>query len=200
MCGDGANDLMAIREADVGIGISNSDASSAATFGIQKMLSVDYIIRDSKATTANIIQMIRYYEFTSFLKLISSVLLLTDTANFNQRHIMFANFTSTSLYPILQALSKPSKINTNAIPNGNLLGPMNQARFWGSLIIAAGGLATGFMYFIRTPEYMPNPIPYVDRQWNEFTHSTSIMFLLIMPPLVSSSLFFYVGDPWKMPI
>jgi P-type E1-E2 ATPase len=45
MCGDGANDLMAIREADVGIGINDSDASYAASFTITEMLDVDQIIR-----------------------------------------------------------------------------------------------------------------------------------------------------------
>jgi P-type E1-E2 ATPase len=34
MCGDGSNDLIAIREADIGIGVNNSDASYAATFTI----------------------------------------------------------------------------------------------------------------------------------------------------------------------
>lgn len=41
MCGDGANDLMAIRSSDVGIGINESDASYAATFAIVNMLDVD---------------------------------------------------------------------------------------------------------------------------------------------------------------
>lgn len=61
MCGDGANDLMAIRTSDVGIGINDSDASYGATFAIVNMLEVDQIIRDSKATTTNIVEMIRYY-------------------------------------------------------------------------------------------------------------------------------------------
>jgi P-type E1-E2 ATPase len=50
MCGDGANDLMAIREADVGLGISDSDASYGASFTIVNMMDVDEIVRDSKAT------------------------------------------------------------------------------------------------------------------------------------------------------
>ncbi len=45
MCGDGANDLMAIREADVGLGISDSDASYGASFTIINMLDVELVVR-----------------------------------------------------------------------------------------------------------------------------------------------------------
>jgi P-type E1-E2 ATPase len=41
MVGDGANDLIAIKEADIGLGISNSDASFAASFSISKLMDVD---------------------------------------------------------------------------------------------------------------------------------------------------------------
>jgi magnesium-transporting ATPase (P-type) len=41
MTGDGANDLMAIRESDIGLGISDSDASYGASFTIVNMLDVD---------------------------------------------------------------------------------------------------------------------------------------------------------------
>ena len=34
MMGDGANDLLAIREADVGVGVSSCDASYAADFSV----------------------------------------------------------------------------------------------------------------------------------------------------------------------
>ena len=108
MCGDGANDLMAIRQSDVGIGINDSDASYGASFTIINMLDIDYIIRDSKATACNIIEMIRYYEFISFLKIPCSLLLVTDTSYWNLGQLLYYNFTSTVIYPIFLALGKPS--------------------------------------------------------------------------------------------
>jgi hypothetical protein len=67
------------------------------------------------------------------------------------------NFTSTVIYPIFQSMSKPSKIVTAAIPDGNLFGIVNHFRFWGSLIIATAGLAGGYFYFRSTPNFQPNP-------------------------------------------
>lgn len=156
MCGDGANDLMAIRQSDVGIGINDSDASYGASFTISNMMEIDYIIRDSKATTCNIIEMIRYYEFISFLKIPASLLLVTDTAYWNQSQLLYFNFACTVIYPIFQAMGKPASQTTKKVPSANFMGLSNQVRFWGSLIIATGGLIAGFYYIVKDGDFVPN--------------------------------------------
>lgn len=85
MCGDGANDLTAIRSADIGISFHESDANYAATFSITHLSDIDYIIRNGKTTTANITSMMLYYEFFSFMKIPATLLLVMDSANFNQK-------------------------------------------------------------------------------------------------------------------
>lgn len=56
MVGDGANDLMAIREADIGIGISSSDAVYSSDFTIKALTQIDFVIRESKAAERRLIE------------------------------------------------------------------------------------------------------------------------------------------------
>ena len=137
--------------------------------------------------------MIRYYEFISFLKIPASLLIILDTAYFNEGQLLFFNFTSTVIYPIFQAMSKPSRTVTPTIPNGNLFGPVNHFRFWGSLIIATGGLIAGYFYFRSTSVFRPNPDPVVVKAWYPATYSATCMFLLLLPQFSIYSLFFYIG-------
>ena len=41
MVGDGANDLMAIQEADLGIGIADTDSSYGAGFSIENLSQIE---------------------------------------------------------------------------------------------------------------------------------------------------------------
>jgi cation-transporting P-type ATPase 13A2 len=50
MVGDGANDLIAIKDADIGIGISSSDAVYSAAFAIKDLSQIIEIICESKNT------------------------------------------------------------------------------------------------------------------------------------------------------
>ena len=97
-------------------------------------------------------------------------------------------------------MSKPSSNVTKTIPNGNLFGPVNHFRFWGSLIIATGGLIAGYFYFVQSSAFAENSEPIVIQKWNQFTLSATCMFLLILPPFAIYSLFFYIGEPWKQKI
>lgn len=49
MVGDGANDLMAIKQSDVGVGLSESDGTASADFVVSKLWQIEEIIREGKA-------------------------------------------------------------------------------------------------------------------------------------------------------
>lgn len=66
MIGDGANDLLAIKEADIGVGIRNCDSSYAASFSILELSGLDQIVRESKCCERSIIEIVRFITISSF--------------------------------------------------------------------------------------------------------------------------------------
>lgn len=98
------------------------------------------------------------------------------------------------------ALGRPSKIVTNARPVGNLFGPVNHFRFWGSTAIATAGLVGGYMYFKTTTAYVPFTASVLPKIWNYSSPTGTALFLLILCPFAVYSFIFYIGRPWKLKI
>lgn len=121
MCGDGANDLMAIREADVGIGISDSDASYGASFTVSNMEDVDFVIRESKNTCQTIVDVIRYFGSISFLKIITATIMVSDVTNYNAIQSIYFNFAHSLFLALFVALSSAADQPTKSRPNTNLM-------------------------------------------------------------------------------
>lgn len=73
MVGDGANDLLAIKEADVGIGFNGTDAVYSSAFTIQSLDQVISILQEGKCTTRNIIECLRFVMIVNYLNLMVEI-------------------------------------------------------------------------------------------------------------------------------
>ena len=107
MCGDGANDLLALKEADLSLGIQECDASYASSFTINSLLDVDEVIRESKNNVAAITQLFFYSVSGLIIAKIGSMILITNAADITTESV-YASFASVLIYPLFISLSKPS--------------------------------------------------------------------------------------------
>ncbi len=153
MCGDGANDLLALREADLSLGIEESDSSYGSSFTIIKLLDANHIIRESKNTQANIIQLTQYYMSTAYFSLLSSIIMISDATYYSSETLMYFNFTSLLIFPFTFTFSRPIKESTKYVPDSNFMGLHNQLVYWGNVIINTSSVIAGYFYFYNTDEF-----------------------------------------------
>lgn len=121
MVGDGANDVMAIKGANIGIGINDCDSSFASDYSIDKLTDVEYILRNGKSTLSVIIDIFRYYGAISVLKFITTCIMSLDRANYNDNQFTFFNYMQTIEIVVFMSLTLPTKYHNKYYPNDNFL-------------------------------------------------------------------------------
>lgn len=161
---------------------------------------MDEIIRESKATSRNMIEMFLYCTTTSFIRITCSLLMLWDTTYFSSIHLTFMNYSSTVLISVFMALSAPSQHSNRFVPDTNFMGGMNHLRFWTNVIIPSAGLIAAYFYFVQHPDFVPNGTPEAIDEFHTDNMSATIVFLMILLPGGFNGLILYRSSPWKQPI
>ena len=78
MCGDGANDCSALRNADIGVSLSPEEASIAAPFtsNISNISCLEKLLREGKSSLITSIQTFKYMMVYSLIQFIAITLLM----------------------------------------------------------------------------------------------------------------------------
>ena len=198
MVGDGANDLLAIRQANIGIGIRNCDSSYAASFSIENLKDIDYIIRQAKCGERQIVEIVRFISITSFVSVPLLIIMETEGAYFSSFQLIFGNITKYIVLNILLALSKPTTYQTIYKSCSNFLKLENVLVFWGNAILGALGHLAIMIYYRTDPEYHWNYSKItINSGWVTQTSlvPAQYFFYSVHPIVLIFSI--YLGEPFK---
>jgi hypothetical protein len=145
---------------------------------------------------------IRYFGTISFLKIIASVILVSDVTYFNSNEITYFNFAHSIWLALFLSLSTPCSTPTKQRPNCNLMSLENHIIYWANIVFPTIGYFAGYYYFYFSSAFQhnPNPAPLVTIEsgyTGVLCYTNTIVWLLINIPFICNAFVIYRSYPFK---
>ncbi|XP_062363421.1 polyamine-transporting ATPase 13A2 isoform X5 [Cinclus cinclus] len=123
MCGDGANDCGALRAADVGISLSEAEASVASPFTsrVATIECVPRVIREGRCSLVTSFGVFKYMALYSLVQFVSVLLLYTINTNLSDFQFLFFDLVITTTVAVLMGRTGPAPALGLQRPQGALI-------------------------------------------------------------------------------
>nr|XP_020468149.1 probable cation-transporting ATPase 13A2 isoform X2 [Monopterus albus]XP_020468150.1 probable cation-transporting ATPase 13A2 isoform X2 [Monopterus albus] len=148
MCGDGANDCGALRAADVGVSLSEAEASVASPFTskTENISCVPLLIREGRCSLVTSFSIFRYMALYSLVQFCSVLILYTFKTTIGDLQFLFFDIALVTLLAIVMGKGGPSKELHPCRPPASLLTlPVFCTLFTHTCMIILGQLAALFI-------------------------------------------------------
>ncbi len=117
---------------------------------IQGLKNIGEVIFESKSTVVIAMEAMQYYFIISWVKLVSSILLLSDSTYFSSMQQIYYNFLATIPIPVILGISFPAAQPTKRRPNGNILTLHSHLLIWGNIVSIAIGMTFTYLWYSST--------------------------------------------------
>ncbi|XP_051027153.1 polyamine-transporting ATPase 13A2 isoform X2 [Acomys russatus] len=201
MCGDGANDCGALKAADVGISLSQAEASVVSPFtsSMASIECVPTVIREGRCSLDTSFSVFKYMALYSLTQFISVLILYTINTNLGDLQFLAIDLVITTTVAVLMSRTGPALTLVRARPPGALL----SVPVLGSLLLQVALVACiqlgGYFLVTAQPWFVPlnRTVPAPDNlpnYENTVVFSLSGFQYLLLAAAVSK------GAPFRQPL
>ncbi|XP_056128986.1 cation-transporting ATPase 13A2 isoform X2 [Lampris incognitus] len=148
MCGDGANDCGALRAADVGVSLSEAEASVASPFTSKSdnISCVPLLIREGRCSLVTSFSLFRYMALYSLIQFSSVLILYTVKTNLGDLQFLYFDLVLVTLLAIVMGKGGPStELHPRRPPASLLALPVLGSLFLHTSMIILGQVAALFI-------------------------------------------------------
>nr|XP_048282619.1 polyamine-transporting ATPase 13A2 isoform X1 [Myodes glareolus] len=201
MCGDGANDCGALKAADVGISLSQAEASVVSPFtsSMASIECVPTVIREGRCSLDTSFSVFKYMALYSLTQFISVLILYTVNTNLGDLQFLAIDLVITTTIAVLMSRTGPALTLVRARPPGALLSVPVLSSLLLQVALVAGIQLGGYFLVVTQPWFVPLnrtvPAPEnLPNYENTVVFSLSSFQYLILAAAVSK------GAPFRQPL
>ncbi|PFH50913.1 hypothetical protein AMATHDRAFT_143898 [Amanita thiersii Skay4041] len=205
MCGDGANDCAALKAADVGISLSEAEASVAAPFtsSTPDISCVLDVIKEGRAALVTSFSCFKYMALYSLIQFTSVTLLYSFASSLGDFQFLYIDLFI--IIPVAIAMGRTLPYPSIYIkrPTASLVSKKVLTSIIGQVIITSSVQAWAYLWVRRQEWYTPPPIPKPSPMGNRLepkNFENTGLFLISCFQYILVAAVFSIGPPYRKPM
>uniref|UniRef100_A0A8D1II34 Polyamine-transporting ATPase 13A2 n=1 Tax=Sus scrofa TaxID=9823 RepID=A0A8D1II34_PIG len=201
MCGDGANDCGALKAADVGISLSQAEASVVSPFtsSVASIECVPMVIREGRCSLDTSFSVFKYMALYSLTQFISVLILYTVNTNLGDVQFLVIDLVITTTVAVLMSRTGPALALGRARPPGALLSVPVLSSLLLQVALVAGVQLGGYFLTVAQPWFVPlnRTVPAPDNLPN---YENTVVFSLSSFQYLILAVAMSKGAPFRRPL
>jgi len=202
MCGDGANDCGALKAADIGISLSESETSIAAPFNSRtgEISCVLEVLKEGRCALTTSLQCFKFMALYSMVQFFQVTMLYILSSNLSDPQFLIIDLFTILPLAVFMSRTKPYPKLSKRQPTASLISVPVLTSVIGQSLLAI--LTLGFGYLTLTQMEFFSPRVYKPGESIEdflYSWENSFIFIVGWFQYQSICMVFSIGKPWKKP-
>lgn len=199
-CGDGANDCGALKAADVGISLSEAEASVAAPFTsrVFDISCVPEVIREGRAALVTSFSCFKYMSLYSAIQFTSVSFLYASASNLGDFQFLYIDLLLILPIAIFMGWTGAYPVLSHKRPTASLVSRKVLTPLLGQIVLCILFQAVAFQAVRQQPWFQP---PILDKNHSNSKNSeNTALFLLSCYQYILSAIVLSIGKPFRRPM
>ncbi|KAG8788562.1 hypothetical protein FRC15_003443 [Serendipita sp. 397] len=201
-CGDGANDCGALKAADIGISLSEAEASVAAPFTSKTpdIGCVIEVIKEGRAALVTSFSCFKYMALYSLIQFTTITFLYSFASSLGDFQFLYIDLFI--IIPVAVAMGRTlpyERIHTQR-PTSSLVSRKVLSSIVGQILITSGAQMWAFFWVRAQPWYQPPPPAIPGEGLETHNYENTVLFLVSSFQYILVAAVFSIGPPFRRPI